>query len=50
MKLVSYLNEGKGLVGLYVNEKIYNLHQCGKLLNINVPDNMKALLEGEHRA
>lgn len=49
MKLISYLQEGKSLLGVYVNEKIYEVAEAAKSLNISAPNSMKALLEGEEK-
>ncbi|MEE1883860.1 fumarylacetoacetate hydrolase family protein [Pedobacter flavus] len=42
MKLVTYKTEGKEHLGIFVNNHIYNLNTCDKLL----PDNMISFLEG----
>lgn len=50
MKLVSYRQDGKNLLGVYVNEKIYNLKSAGEKLGLNGAETMKELLEGEDKA
>ncbi|MBK9320352.1 MAG: fumarylacetoacetate hydrolase family protein [Bacteroidetes bacterium] len=50
MKLVSYLKDGKSRLGLYVNEKIFDVFSAGKALNMNVAGTMKELLDGEEKA
>ena len=42
MKLVSYQNDGTEHLGLYINNHIYNLHACDRL----IPDQMNAFLWG----
>ncbi len=42
MKLVSYQNDGTEHLGLYINNHIYNLHTCDRL----IPDQMNAFLWG----
>ena len=43
MKLVSYRNDNIEHLGIYFKGHIYNLNSCDK----EIPDNMKAFLEGE---
>ena len=48
MKLVSYRLNGQNLLGLYINEKIYNVAEGGKLLgggnvhSVRAPRQLKA--------
>ncbi len=49
MKLVSYRLNGQNLLGLYINEKIYNVAEGGKLLGKMGSQTMKELLDGEEK-
>ncbi len=49
MKLVSYRQDGKNLLGLYINQKIYNVADAGKLLGKMGSQTMKELLDGEEK-
>ncbi|MBK7965855.1 MAG: fumarylacetoacetate hydrolase family protein [Bacteroidetes bacterium] len=49
MKLVSYRQDGQNLLGLYINQKIYNVADAGKLLGKMGASTMKELLDGEER-
>ena len=42
MKLVSYKTEDREHLGIFINDHIYNLHSCDKL----IPDNMNEFLWG----
>ncbi len=49
MKLVSYRLNGQNLLGLYINERIYNVAEGGKLLGKMGSQTMKELLDGEEK-
>ena len=49
MKLVSYRLDGQNLLGLYINQKIYNVADAGKLLGKKGSLTMKELLDGEEK-
>lgn len=49
MKLVSYRQDGRNLLGLYINQKIYNVADAGKLLGKMGVSSMKELLDGEEK-
>ncbi len=44
MKLVSYLNDKQKRLGLYYQNKIYDLKENGKQMNLSLPDNMNEFL------
>ena len=46
MKLVSYTVKKKDRLGLYVNEKVYDLQECGKGLGFDLPARMRRFLRG----
>ena len=50
MKLVSYRLDGQNLLGLYINQKIYNVADAGKLLGKKGSLTMKELLDGEEKS
>ncbi len=47
MKFVSYLKNNEERVGLLINDKIYDLQQNGKAINLKTPSTMSCLLKGE---
>lgn len=49
MKLVSYRQDGRNLLGFYINQKIYNVADAGKLLGKMGASTMKELLDGEEK-
>jgi fumarylacetoacetate (FAA) hydrolase len=49
MKLVSYRQDGRNLLGLYINQKIYNVAEAGKLVGKMGAATMKELLDGEEK-
>jgi fumarylacetoacetate (FAA) hydrolase len=50
MKFVSYQNQKREYLGIYVNEHIYNLADAGKVLGLNAATTMSELLNGEEAA
>jgi fumarylacetoacetate (FAA) hydrolase len=49
MKFVSFLQNNNERLGLFRNDKIYDLQNSGRILNINLPDNMLEFLWGGAR-
>lgn len=47
MKLVSYLNKKEERVGIFYNDKVYDLQKAASSINIKLPSTMKKFLEGE---
>lgn len=47
MKLVSYTTKKKDRLGLYVNEKVFDLQECAAGLQIELPSRMRRFLRGE---
>lgn len=50
MKLISYLKDGKNRLGIFIKDRIFDVGDAGKELNIKPAETMKALLEGEEEA
>ena len=50
MKLVSYRHDDAPLLGVFLNERIYNLKAAGDLLNMSGASTMKELLDGGPKA
>ncbi len=49
MKFVSYHFEGQEHLGLYLNERIFNLQEVAKGFGLAAPSTMKELLDGEEK-
>ena len=49
MKFISYHFEGQEHLGLYLNERIYNLKEVAKGFGLAAPSTMKELLDGEEK-
>ena len=47
MKFVSYMKNSEERVGFYIKDKIYDLHDNGKAISIEIPSTMACLLKGE---
>jgi fumarylacetoacetate (FAA) hydrolase len=47
MKLVSYLNKKEERLGIFYNEKVYDLQKSASSVKIKLPSTMKKFLEGE---
>ncbi len=50
MKLVSYRHDQKNLLGVFLNERIYNLADAGRTSGIRGAETMRELLMGEEAA
>ena len=47
MKLVSFLFKNEERTGLWYQNKVFDLAECGKSINLNIPIKMELLLKGE---
>jgi len=45
MKLVSYLKNNEDVLGLVVDDKVYNVQACGSKINLSLPQNMNMFLK-----
>lgn len=50
MKLVSYRHDQKNLLGVLVNDRIYNLAEAGRITGLRAAETMRELLAGEEAA
>jgi fumarylacetoacetate (FAA) hydrolase len=50
MKLVTFLNNDKERLGLFVNNKVYDLKICANEIDIKLPSKMQKFLEGSSAA
>ncbi len=50
MKLVSFVKNDKERLGFFYNDKIYDLKESAKELNIKLPSKMKKFLKGGDEA
>ena len=47
MKFVSYLNKKEERLGIFYNDKVYDLQKSASTVKIKLPSTMKNFLEGE---
>ncbi len=47
MKLISYRADNRNMLGVFINDRIYNLSEAGRIVGISVASSMRDLLNGE---
>ena len=50
MKLVSFLYKKEERTGIFYNDKIFDLEESGKIINLKLPSKMADFLNGEHES